>query len=227
MGLRERMSHATDGELHAYLDGALNSVDPHRADRLRLHLARCSDCTARLEDARALHERVREILAEAEPGSPEVPPFETILERQANSVSGPAEVDDAEAKGSPTPIPRRRSRPPLAWAASVAVALGAGWLAHATWSGVGVDDTAGIPSTQSPAAATGARGSQSGESRARVADLGLAGEDEGRPSSEPREPVSAPASRWVAANPAAGMTTAPAAPASSRSAATPPARRPV
>ena len=140
------MSHATDGELHAYLDGGLASIDPARADRLKTHLEGCSDCTARLEDTRALRARAGEILADAEPV--EVPPFEAILERQAKGSEGPS---DADAR---TPIRIRQSRPPLAWAASVAVALGAGWLGHAVWSGTpSTDHLAERPTAEELAAA--------------------------------------------------------------------------
>lgn len=185
--MRERMSHATDGELHAYLDGALGSIDRVRADRLRIHLEGCSDCTARLEDARALRARASQILADAEPGSAEVPPFEAILERRAWEV-GPREAEASRGgDGSPL-IPIRRARPPLAWAASVAVALGAGWLGHAMWTGTRIEDTAGVPVAQGPAVAGEAEGARS---RERASNLDLAEGASGRLSSEAREPTPA------------------------------------
>lgn len=162
-GLRERMSHVTDGELHAYLDGALTSIDPTRADRLRIHLEGCSDCTARLEDARMLRSRTGEILADAAPDLVEVPPFEAVLRR------GAEETEQAGGSDDPIPISVRRSRPPLAWAASIAVALGAGWLGHAVWTGTPrMDETARSSLTQSPTA--GPEGPLSAESVVRTAN---------------------------------------------------------
>jgi hypothetical protein len=171
------MSHATDGELHAYLDGALTSIDPTRADRLRIHLEGCSDCTARLEDARTLRSRAGEILADAAPDVVEAPPFEAILRRRAEGHEETSGADD------PIPIPIRRTRPPLAWAASVAVALGAGWLGHAVWTGTPeADEAARSPMTQSPAV-PGAGGPASAELATRATNLGLAeGEVAGRSS---------------------------------------------
>ena len=175
------MSHATDGELHAYLDGALASIDPVRADRLKTHLEGCSDCTARLEDTRTLRARAGEILADAEPELVQMPPFEAILERQAKGSESPSHAD------APTPIRIRRSRPPLAWAASVAVALGAGWLGHGVWSGTpSTDGMARLPLTQTPAVAD-PQGSESGESATRALNLGLVEDEGGGRSSEVEE----------------------------------------
>jgi hypothetical protein len=172
------MSHATDGELHAYLDGGLTSIDPTRADRLRIHLEGCSDCTARLENARTLRSRAGEILAAAAPDIVEVPPFEAILRRQAEGREETSGGDD------PIPIPIRRTRPPLAWAASVAVALGAGWLGHAVWIGTPrVDEAARSPMAQSPADAS-AQGPESAELASRTSNLGLTGGEASGVSSE-------------------------------------------
>ena len=133
------MSHANDGDLHAYLDGALASSDPERSERLAAHLEGCSDCRVRLEEARALRSRAGEILASAEIGSVRPPPFEEILERAETTRGVPLHASD------PTRRSARWSRPPLAWAASVAVALGAGWLGHSVWTGTSVSDFEGQP----------------------------------------------------------------------------------
>jgi hypothetical protein len=179
------MSHGTDGELHAYLDGALGSIDPVRADRLKIHLEGCSDCTTRLEDARVLRARAGEILADAQPEFVEIPPFEAILERRAKGAVSSGTDAPGAGDGS-TPIPFRRSRPPLAWAASVAVALGAGWLGHALLSGTRVGDMAGSPMAQAPAV-TGARGPESAEAPTPAANFGLVEGEVGDVASEAQE----------------------------------------
>jgi hypothetical protein len=146
------MSHATDGDLHAYLDGALASGDPVRAERLAAHLDGCSDCRVRLEEARSLRSRAGEILAEAELGPVRPPPFEEILKRAETAEGSPLHTSGHGLRST------RTSRPPLAWAASVAIALGAGWLGHAVWTGSPVSDFTAMreadpASTESPAEA--------------------------------------------------------------------------
>ena len=71
------MSHATDGELHAFLDGALAGYDQPAAERLASHLEGCPDCRARLEREQTFRERAGEVLTQLVPVV-QVPPFETI-----------------------------------------------------------------------------------------------------------------------------------------------------
>ena len=113
------MPHITEGELHAYLDGALSAIDADAEERLTVHLERCADCRTRLERERHVHDRSAELLAVVWPEEVEVPPFESI---GGGAIRGRAE-------------PGGRSR--LAWAASIAVALGAGWMGHALLGGSG------------------------------------------------------------------------------------------
>lgn len=106
------MPHIDDGLLHAHLDGALAHVLPAaEAAAVARHLAGCADCRARLEHERALRTRAHGLLADAGPAGREPPPFESLRAR-------------------PAPRPRRRALP-LAWAATVVLALGAGWMARA------------------------------------------------------------------------------------------------
>jgi hypothetical protein len=101
------MSHADDGTLHAYLDGELSALE--RAG-LETHLAGCAACRARLEEERDLVERAQGLLARAAPPAASLPP-----RRRAGGA------------GIARPLPRWV---PLAWAASVLLALGGGWLAR-------------------------------------------------------------------------------------------------
>lgn len=114
------MSHVDEGLLHAWLDGALHAEGGDEALEVECHLAACADCRARLEEARRLRDEAAAILAAAEPPALPVPPFEEILARKATM--------PPRAPGRPAP--RRRAALPLAWAASLALALGAGWWAH-------------------------------------------------------------------------------------------------
>jgi len=102
--VRGNMSHVDDGALHAYLDGELSPVE---RERLEAHVAACPACRARLDEERALVERASQLLGLALP-----------LERAA----------------PPPPLhqlrhPRLmwRLRMPLAWAATVVLAIGFGY----------------------------------------------------------------------------------------------------
>jgi hypothetical protein len=136
------MSHVDDGRLHAYLDGALES----REERLRVedHLKLCPDCRTRLEAARGDREGAGEILGLLGPEEVRVPPFEELLARRGGEAGGGgvggagSGASGSGASGSPSagpaPSPSRSSGTPrlnrLAWAATVVLALGGGWVAR-------------------------------------------------------------------------------------------------
>lgn len=98
------MSHVDDGTLHAYLDGALDAA---AAAGLDAHLAGCAACRARMDEERALIARASELLARAAPPLPqrEPPPLHQLRH------------------------PRLwwQVRTPLAWAATVVLAVAVGW----------------------------------------------------------------------------------------------------
>lgn len=101
------MSHVDDGTLHAYLDGELTPVE---IERLETHFAGCSGCRARLDEERALIERAARLLGLAVPAGPEraAPPLHQLRH--------------------PRPV-LSRIRVPLAWAATIVLALGLGYYA--------------------------------------------------------------------------------------------------
>ena len=101
------MSHVDDGQLHAYLDAELPQAE---AWRLEAHLGECPACRGRLEEQRALIARAGELLALAAPPARDVPPLSF---RPGDAQPPP-----------PAPWPARL---PLAWAATVVLALAAGW----------------------------------------------------------------------------------------------------
>jgi len=100
------MSHVDDGTLHAYLDGELTPVE--RA-RLEAHVAECAACRTRLEEERALIERASSLLGLAQPREHAAPPPPLHQLRRPSVVW--------------------RLRVPVAWAATVVLALGLGYYA--------------------------------------------------------------------------------------------------
>ena len=109
------MSHIAEGELHAWLDGALDRLGEGRGAEVREHLRSCASCREALVAEEAMRARAAEVLALAAPRPREVPPFEALLRR-------------ARAGGPPPRAVSRRAR--VGWAASVVLALGAGWMAR-------------------------------------------------------------------------------------------------
>ncbi|HEU5260996.1 MAG TPA: zf-HC2 domain-containing protein [Gemmatimonadales bacterium] len=98
------MSHVDDGTLHAYLDGELA---PAEAQGVAAHVAQCPACRTRLDEERALIARADQLLGLAAPPDRQVPPF------RAGDSKPPARL-------------WWRVRLPIAWAATVVLALGVG-----------------------------------------------------------------------------------------------------
>ncbi|MGK7312772.1 MAG: anti-sigma factor family protein [Candidatus Longimicrobiales bacterium M2_2A_002] len=134
------MPHVDDGTLHALLDGALRAHEPDRADRVEAHLDACADCRARLEEAAALRDRAADVLADldAEPADDAsadrepAPDFQDVLARAAGSAGTDAGTGGEADRGGADPAPGLRRRLAwtrgLAWAATIVVALGTGYL---------------------------------------------------------------------------------------------------
>jgi hypothetical protein len=142
------MPHIDDGILHALLDGALPALAeagalPEGLDvaGVEAHLRACTDCRARLEAERIVRERAGVVLDDAALAAVDVPPFEQLTR---------------------APQVRRTSRwVPLAWAASLALALGAGWWGSVVFRGepqrvAGALDHASLRAEQEAAAPTAA-----------------------------------------------------------------------
>ena len=99
------MSHVDEGTLHAYLDGELAPVERERVDA---HLKGCPTCQARLADERAIIERASRLLGMATPPERAMPPLHQLRQ----------------------PRLAWRLRRPLAWAATLILAVGLGWYAR-------------------------------------------------------------------------------------------------
>ncbi len=205
------MRHVTDGELHAYLDGALDALAEGRGEEVRNHLDSCSACRERLDDERGIREGAQRLLDASAPVEENIPPFEELRLR-ARALEGSA--------GDKTPSEDRLSYRgplrgmPLAWAATVVLALGVGWMGGEIWRAMPGDsplESQGPPNLPVPGASTEA----AEESRARppadtetadpptpqgdlaVGAAGAGGEGAGDPRAEagppaPREGLTAP-----------------------------------
>jgi len=109
------MSHVDDGTLHAYLDGELTAVE---AQGVEAHVAQCPACRVRLQEERTLIARADELLGlAAPPDRGASPPFPlSALRRGGQGVR----LLSALRRGG------QGVRLPLAWAATVLLALRVG-----------------------------------------------------------------------------------------------------
>jgi hypothetical protein len=144
------MPHVDEGTLHALLDGALRAESPDEADRVEAHLRACEDCRARYRSAAEIRDSATAIL-----GATQVdvePDFEDVLRRAED----PGAAVAPPAAGPRLALARQaRWTRRVAWAASIVVALGTGYL-------VG-DRLGGLPDTAGRDEA--ARSEAAGESR--------------------------------------------------------------
>ncbi len=179
------MSHVAEGELHAWLDGALDQLGEARARRVREHLRACAACQQALAAEEAIRSRAAEVLGLAAPTVAEMVPFETLVER-ARAGAEPVAPVVATTRGRLSRVTR------LGWAASVVIALGAGWMAREV--GVGPMD---------PRGASGAPPAPTDGSSDVVAALPESGENEAAPSeteSAPLPVMAAPSEAELAAD---------------------------
>jgi hypothetical protein len=139
------MSHVDDGTLHAFLDGALPRGEAGTM-AVEAHLAVCADCGARLERERAVKERAGEVLKGATPLVTAMPDFDEILARHGSQATQPSPATRAAGRARGP----ARSPVPLAWAASVVLALGAGWMAHALRDTVDLGPEASVTEAMAP-----------------------------------------------------------------------------
>lgn len=111
------MSHVDRETLHAYLDGELGrgALDQQAIDE---HIAQCGECAAALDDVRRVKDRAAQILSASGPLDVSAPPFDQLRAlRNEPNTSGP--------------VPSLGRMKAIAWAATVVLAVGAGWYARA------------------------------------------------------------------------------------------------
>ena len=107
------MSHVDEGALHAYLDGALDEFPMAEAERIRDHLDACAACAERLEAERAIRADAEAMLGMAAP-MVDMPSLEELR----------AHVKRTRPERPAAAVRMVR----MGWAASVVLALGAGWM---------------------------------------------------------------------------------------------------
>jgi hypothetical protein len=166
------MQHLDDGTLQAWLDGARSGLSAAERVDIARHLASCGSCAARLEELEELSRRAETLLAASDPTDEPIPAFETVLAR----------AERGHATGGTLSMWRA-----AAWAASIAIALGVGWMAHGLHRGADVARMAAseakpdsvtetrVAATAEPTPDTSARGAQtstpaSSAEQTRVAD---------------------------------------------------------
>jgi hypothetical protein len=120
------MRHVTDGELHAFLDGALDLLPEGRGEEIRDHISECSVCRERLQDEDLIRSQAADLLAEPDLSAVSYPTFEELRERAEAPASGPSALLDEEDARVRYRGPLRGL--PLAWAATIVLALGVGWM---------------------------------------------------------------------------------------------------
>jgi len=120
------MRHVTDGELHSFLDGGLDLLPDDRGDAVRDHISSCPACQERLQDEEHIRSEAKGILGDPTFDQVTLPSFEELRERAA----APGVEDLSPRKsadgGSHYRGPLRGL--PLAWAATIVLALGVGWM---------------------------------------------------------------------------------------------------
>jgi len=109
------MRHMDEGVLQAWLDGARGGLTEEERAEVAEHLAECTACAARVEVLRQTTDRVTGILSSPEMADDEIPDFESVVARSREL--------------EPASRPNRRWIAP-AWAATVVLALGLGWVAN-------------------------------------------------------------------------------------------------
>jgi hypothetical protein len=116
------MRHLDDGQIAELVDAIIPRRDGGAADRAHAeatdHLAVCTVCQERFEEARAIAARARAILAAAAPATTAIPPFDEVVHRAGRTRKA------AGARGFRW----------LAWAATLVIAGGVGWFARGEWT---------------------------------------------------------------------------------------------
>ncbi len=105
------MSHVDEAQLSRFFDGELESEE---ASLVQRHLDSCDACQTLAKKERRVRERAAAILADASPQGVTMPPFAELQARATRPQSG-------------RKIAQHASWKPLAWAATVVLAVALGW----------------------------------------------------------------------------------------------------
>ena len=222
------MSHIDDGKLNALLDGELESAD---AVAVRAHIAGCTECAKRLDEAKRFLTEAADLL-----GALETPKPARVPEAQPRRVTKTAKEVAIDVDGATQQSPAIGADPPerlwrhgprsqqerhgfdytsLAWAATVVLAVGIGYLAnevrHAR-EGIASGEAIaarGTPPASVPAGAPAADkttpGSRARESRAGAVGGGRAASSSGLHGAPAAKPQPGARGSQLAARPATGL----------------------
>jgi hypothetical protein len=149
------MPHVDEGTVHALLDGALRAEDPARAAAVEAHLQGCPDCRALAGEAAETRAAVGRILDATEPDIR--PDFQEVLVR----AGGTLRQEGADDRTSRLRRHARTTRA-AAWAATVVLALGTGYLIRDRL----VTDTPPAATTTARTTTAEARPTPTGDARA-------------------------------------------------------------
>lgn len=125
------MRHVTDGELHAFLDGALDLLPGGRGEEVREHVSGCPACRERLQDEELVRSLTGKILGNPDFDDLSLPTFEELRERAEALGSDGLHLPGAAAEPVHYRGPMRGL--PIAWAATIVLALGVGWMGGQVW----------------------------------------------------------------------------------------------
>ncbi len=147
------MRHITDGELHLYLDGALDLIEETRGEEIREHLTLCSACSERFQDEEELRTRAQALLGVPAVEVGAMPAFEELRARAEVEALSRAEVVAPGKAGVGSRTTRRGLLKglPLAWAATIVLALGVGWMGGKFQQSMPNGFSVGLPETDSEA----------------------------------------------------------------------------
>jgi hypothetical protein len=115
------MRHVDEGTIHAWLDGQI--TDPAAVAWIEEHLRWCEACGARLAEERAMLEQANALLALAAPAA-EPPAFDDLVAKAGQSMPAADSISGVKASGGGRWVLQ------LGWAASLAMAVGLGWMAR-------------------------------------------------------------------------------------------------
>lgn len=244
------MSHVDDGKLNALLDGELEAAE---ANEVRAHLGSCAECARRLEEAKRFLSEAANLLGAlelpSELGAPAEPARrvsktakEVAIDIDGATQKSPAiraNFPDRPAHGA-SGVSHRLDFTTLAWAATIVLAVGVGYLANEVRHArqrlvIGEDGAAGMaaaapaanpaqrsaagrPSAAPSPAAAKVAAAPSHTSRARK-PTAPAGKALARGTAPPRRqnaPAAGAATELVATGGAGARAAEPAAPAAAR-----------
>lgn len=118
------MKHLDEGTLQAWLDMPRSGLEASEVAEIERHVATCETCAAALAALRDSDGGVHGLLVRGLDKSVEAPPFEEIVARAEGRTGGQGRTGGGHA---------RLGR--LAWAASIVVAIGVGWMTNELYRG--------------------------------------------------------------------------------------------